>query len=42
MIELSDRPDVVHVTRATSAGVRRHLVDLILGLHDLGVRQSLV
>lgn len=36
------RPDVVHVTRCTSAGVRRHLVDLILGLHDLGVRQSLV
>jgi glycosyltransferase involved in cell wall biosynthesis len=42
MIELANRPDVVHVTRSTNAGVRRHLVDLILGLHDLGVRQSLV
>src|SRR5689334_7647213 len=42
MIELVNRPDVVHVTRSTNAGVRRHLVDLILGLHDLGVRQSLV
>jgi glycosyltransferase involved in cell wall biosynthesis len=42
MIKFETRPDVVHVTRATSAGVRRHLVDLILGLHDLGVRQSLV
>ncbi|HEX7979967.1 MAG TPA: glycosyltransferase, partial [Gemmatimonadaceae bacterium] len=42
MIELPNRPDVVHVTRSTNAGVRRHLVDLMLGLHDLGVRQSLV
>jgi glycosyltransferase involved in cell wall biosynthesis len=42
MIETADRPDVVHVTRSANAGVRRHLVDLILGLHDLGVRQSLI
>jgi glycosyltransferase involved in cell wall biosynthesis len=42
MIELGNRPDVLHVTRSTNAGVRRHLVDLILGLHDLGVRQSLI
>ena len=39
---LDDRPDILHVTRSTYAGVRRHLVDLILGLHELGVRQSLV
>jgi glycosyltransferase involved in cell wall biosynthesis len=42
MIEPANRPDVVHVTRSANAGVRRHLVDLILALHDLGVCQSLV
>jgi glycosyltransferase involved in cell wall biosynthesis len=42
MLDLLNRPDVLHVTRSTNAGVRRHVVDLMLGLHDLGVRQSLV
>ena len=37
-----NRPDVLHFTRSTFAGVRRHVVDLILGLRELGVRQSLV
>jgi glycosyltransferase involved in cell wall biosynthesis len=33
---------VVHVTQVVKAGVRRHLVDLITGLHELGVRQAFV
>lgn|GEM_PF-1536527 len=38
----AERMDVVHVTRATLGGVRRHVIDLMLGLHRLGVRQALV
>jgi glycosyltransferase involved in cell wall biosynthesis len=38
----ASRFDVVQVTRVTSAGVRRHVVDVLLGLHELGVRQALI
>lgn len=34
--------DVVHVTRATAAGVRRHIIDLLGGLARLGVSQALL
>lgn len=34
--------DVVHVTRATAAGVRRHVIDLLTGLAELGVSQALL
>ena len=34
--------DVVHVTQAVKAGLRRYLADLITGLDALGVRQALV
>ena len=34
--------DVVHVTRPTSGGVRRHVVDLITGLVTKGLKQALV
>jgi glycosyltransferase involved in cell wall biosynthesis len=30
------------VTKPTAAGVRRHVIDLVTGLHALGVRQGLV
>lgn len=33
---------VLHVTKPTAAGVRRHVIDLVTGLHGLGVRQGLV
>ena len=36
------RVDVVHVTQALKAGLRRYIVDLMTGLDERGVRQALV
>ena len=40
--EAVSRVDVVHVTHALKAGLRRYIVDLVTGLEQLGLRQLLV